>query len=221
MRDLEFALAAALATAAYAVVTSTIWPLYTRSAGKGVKLLGARRSPTKPSAWTRACPLGSTATCCHLLWSVASTALPRTGILGGRCSRENVELVHTAIDAFNRQDLAALADFCAEDFEFVSVLAAVDAGAPHISGPRGLERGTSRACATPAGGVVDRRFPGLRRRADSLAAVVRMTGRGQHSGVTVDRTIGMTYRLRDGKVSRMRVAYLEPHEALEAVGLSE
>ena len=55
---------------------------------------------------------------------------------------------------------------------------------------------------------------------DSLAAVVRVAGRGQLSGAAVDRTIGMTYRLRDGKIWRMR-AYLEPREALEAIGLSE
>ena len=43
-------------------------------------------------------------------------------------SQENVKLVHRAIEAFNRQDPAGLAGLCADDFDFVSVLKAVDAG---------------------------------------------------------------------------------------------
>ena len=42
-------------------------------------------------------------------------------------SEENVELVEALIDAFNRRDLKTLADLSHEDFEFVSVLAGVDA----------------------------------------------------------------------------------------------
>jgi ketosteroid isomerase-like protein len=134
-------------------------------------------------------------------------------------SREDVELVHRAIDAFNRQDLAALADFCADDFEFVSIPSAVDAGGSTYRGKHAWSGYFARMRDRWAEWWVDD-FQVFDAGDDSLAAVVRVAGRGQHSGVTVDRTIGMTYRLREGKVWRMR-AYLEPHEALEAVGLRE
>ena len=54
----------------------------------------------------------------------------------------------------------------------------------------------------------------------SLAAVVQVAAEASTAGVAVDRTIGVTCRLRKGKLWRMR-AYLDPQEALEAVGLSE
>lgn len=133
--------------------------------------------------------------------------------------RENVELVHKAIDAFNREDLAALADFCADDFEFVSILSAVDAGGSTYRGQQAWSGYFARMRDTWAEWWVDD-FQVFDAGDDSLAAVVRVAGKGHHSGAIVDRTIGMTYRLRKGKVWRMH-AYLEPHEALEAVGLRE
>jgi ketosteroid isomerase-like protein len=132
-------------------------------------------------------------------------------------SQENVEFVHRAIDAFNRQDLAALAEFCTDDFEFVSMLTAVDAGGSTYRGRHAWSEYFARMRDTWAEWWVDD-FQVFDAGNDSLAAVVQMAGRGQHSGVAVDRTIGMTYRLRDGVICHMR-AYLEPREALEAVGL--
>ena len=49
-------------------------------------------------------------------------------------SRENVEIVQRAIDAFNRRDIRALAELSHEDLEFVSVLTAVDAGGASYHG---------------------------------------------------------------------------------------
>ena len=46
------------------------------------------------------------------------------------------------------------------------------------------------------------------------------SGKGKASGVPVDQRIGVAYRFRNGKLWRMR-SYLDPAEALEAVGLSE
>ena len=134
-------------------------------------------------------------------------------------SQENVEIVRQAIDAFNRQDLAALAHLCADDFEFVSILSAVDAGGSTYRGRRSWDGYFARMRDTWAEWWVDD-FRVLDAGDDNLVAVVRVAGKGHHSGATVDRTIGMTYRLREGKVWRMR-AYLEPHEALEAVGLRD
>jgi len=134
-------------------------------------------------------------------------------------SRENVEFIHRAIDAFNRQDVAALAGLCADDFEFVSMLSAVDAGDSTYRGPDAWREYFARMHETWAEWRID--DSQVSDAGDgSLVAVVRVAGRGRHSGVVVDRTLGMTYHLREGKIWRMR-AYLDPDEALQAVGLRE
>ena len=51
-------------------------------------------------------------------------------------SRENVELAHTSIDLFNHRDLSGLAEHSHSDFEFVSVLTAVDTGGATFRGPQ-------------------------------------------------------------------------------------
>ena len=68
-------------------------------------------------------------------------------------ARENVEFVHRAIDAFNRRDLVALAEFCTDDFEFVSVLSAVDAEGSTYRGGDAWS-GILRADAGHLGGLV-------------------------------------------------------------------
>jgi ketosteroid isomerase-like protein len=55
-------------------------------------------------------------------------------------SQENVEIVRQAVDAFNRRDISGLADLCDQDFEFVSVLTAVDAQAATYRGLEGWTR---------------------------------------------------------------------------------
>ena len=55
---------------------------------------------------------------------------------------------------------------------------------------------------------------------DRVAAVFRLVGKGKSSGVPVDREVGLAYTIRRGKLWRMR-SYLDPSEALDAVGLSE
>jgi ketosteroid isomerase-like protein len=51
-----------------------------------------------------------------------------------------------------------------------------------------------------------------------VVAVLREQARGRASGVRVDRRSGWLFTFRDGKVLRMEI-YLEPLEALKAVGL--
>ncbi len=53
---------------------------------------------------------------------------------------------------------------------------------------------------------------------DCVVAAFRLVGQGRHSGVPVERKLGITYQIREGKLWRMR-SYLDPSEALEAVGL--
>jgi ketosteroid isomerase-like protein len=134
-------------------------------------------------------------------------------------SHENVELVRRAIEAFNRRDLTALAEVAHDDFEFVSVLTAVDA-----------EGGTYRGSAawTTYFKDMDETWKEWRVEdpqvldggEDRVAGLVRVVGTGRHSDAQVELSMGLVYVVRDGKLWRMH-SYADPAEALEAVGLKE
>ena len=134
-------------------------------------------------------------------------------------SQENVDLVRRLVEAFNRRDMRGLAELSHDDLEFVSVLTAVDAGGATY---RGSETWTSYFAAMnetwDEWQVED--FQVFDGREDGVAGVFRIVGKGKHSGAPVEHEIGLAYRIRDGKVWRMR-SYLDPGQALEAVGLRE
>jgi ketosteroid isomerase-like protein len=132
-------------------------------------------------------------------------------------SAANVEIVTRAVEAFNRHDLEALSDLSHDDLEFVSVLTAVDAGAA-----------TYRKHRTWTAYFADmdlswekwqvgdfRVYDGPE---DRLAATFRLTGKAKRSGVPIAREVGITYRIRDGKLWRVR-SYPDPQEALGAMRL--
>jgi ketosteroid isomerase-like protein len=131
----------------------------------------------------------------------------------------NAEIVKTAIDAFNRRDMRALADLSHEDLEIVSVLTAANLGGATY---RGLEAWTSYFAAMAETWkewqVEDVHvFDGSD---DRVACLCRMVGEGKLSGAPVERAVGITYEFRQAQLWRVR-SYLDPGEALEAVGLRE
>jgi ketosteroid isomerase-like protein len=133
-------------------------------------------------------------------------------------SQENVDLVWGLVEAFNGRDMGRLAELSHEDLEFVSVLAVAAGGATY----RGSETWTSYFAAMDETWeewqVEDSRvFDGGE---DRVAGVFRIVGTGKHSGAPVEHEIGLAYRIREGKLWRMR-SYLDPGEALEAAGLRE
>jgi ketosteroid isomerase-like protein len=134
-------------------------------------------------------------------------------------SQENVELVHRAREAFNRRDFRALAELTHDDLEFVSVLTAVDAGGGTYRGPQAWVSYFARMDDTWEDWQVED-FRVFDAGDDRVAAAFRLVGTGKSSGVRVERAVGIAYWLRDGKFWRMR-SFLDPGEALEAVGLSE
>jgi ketosteroid isomerase-like protein len=134
-------------------------------------------------------------------------------------SRDNVEVVLAAIAAFNRHDAQALADLCTPDFEFTSVLTAVEADGATYRGERAWMDYFERMDETwDEWGVEEYRV--FDAGDEQLACVFRIAGRGRTSEAAIGQTIGITYRLREGKLWRMR-SYLRPSDALEAVGLTE
>jgi ketosteroid isomerase-like protein len=60
----------------------------------------------------------------------------------------------------------------------------------------------------------------LMERGDHVVATVEARGYGKHSDVEVNAMVGHVWTLRGGRIVAWHV-YMEPTEALEAVGLSE
>lgn len=132
-------------------------------------------------------------------------------------SQENVEIIRSAIAAFRREDFRRLADVCDEDFEFVSVMTALEETS--YRGRNTWENYYNDMHETWEQWQVEdlQVFDGGD---DRVAAVIRLVGTGRRSGAPVEATIGIAYRIRQGKLWRAR-SYLDPGEALEAFGLSE
>ena len=55
---------------------------------------------------------------------------------------------------------------------------------------------------------------------EMVVAAIRVHGRGRKSGMEISQRLFDIFELRDGKIVRMK-ENLDPHQALEAAGLSE
>jgi ketosteroid isomerase-like protein len=134
-------------------------------------------------------------------------------------ARGNVEAVETAIEAFNRRDLSALADLSDDDLEIVSVLTAANLGGATY---RRSEAWTAYFAAMDEAWqewqLEDFRL--LDGGDDHVVCLCRMVGMGKQSGVPVERPTGIVFRFRRARLWRIR-SYLDPEDALEAVGLRE
>lgn len=132
-------------------------------------------------------------------------------------SRDDVEFVERAVAAFNARDFEALYELSHPDLEFTSILTAVDAGGATYRGRRAWERYFES---------MDDLWDGWRLEdvdirdgePGRVACILRLVGAGRHSGVPVERRIGVSYLIRDGQVRRL-TAHPDPEDALRAVGL--
>jgi ketosteroid isomerase-like protein len=132
-------------------------------------------------------------------------------------SEENVEIVRTAYDAFERGDLEAVSQLQGPAIEWQTSVEDPDA-------------------ATHRGRVAVRRyiegymetFLGLRADleecveapSDRVLATVRYTGRARASGIDMDWRQWLVYTFKEGLIVRAE-EYFDREQALEAAGLSE
>jgi ketosteroid isomerase-like protein len=130
-------------------------------------------------------------------------------------SQENVEIVRSAFEAYNRGDLAA-------------VLEAVD---PSVVIVQPLELGGStqhgHAGVVEALGMWPEEWDDyetdLVRTIDAgehVVVVARQRGRSRATGMELDARFSFLMTLREGKIASWRL-FVHEHDALEAVGLSE
>ncbi len=127
-------------------------------------------------------------------------------------SRENVEVVRRAVEAYRRGDFdAALADVHPEvawhPFE-EAPMQGVEAVRAYLTR---WESDWEELETTPEE-FIDA--------GDQVVAVVHFRGRGRGSGIEVDARSYSVHTVRDGKTVAME-EFLERDEALKAVGLSE
>ena len=125
----------------------------------------------------------------------------------------------TLIEAINTRDFEGIAGmrWLDPEFEFRSALSATE-GEFHV-GAAGLREWKESMDSVWANFRVE--MVDLRELNDGRAVVIyRATGEGRGSGVPLDTRTGQVWTFRDGKLWRNQ-SYLDPREALEAVGLSE
>jgi ketosteroid isomerase-like protein len=133
-------------------------------------------------------------------------------------SREYVEAVRTAFEAWNRGDREGWLAACHPEVEWRSaVLLQVEgAGAVH-RGPAEVGRFWDEWHAL---WDLEVAVSELRDLGDSVLALARIKTRGKSSGAETERPVGYVFQFEDGLIRRAR-AYLSADEALKAVGLSE
>jgi len=131
-------------------------------------------------------------------------------------SEENVELVHQAIDAFNRRDLDAFLALVDPHMEFTPYVVAMEGGYQGHDGVRRWWQELFEVFPDWHGEPMEvRDLGGL-----TLAAL-RLEGRGGESGTPVEQMLWQLAEWStDGKVVRVG-HYSSEAEALEAAGLTE
>jgi ketosteroid isomerase-like protein len=132
-------------------------------------------------------------------------------------SEENVEVIRTAYDAFERGDLDAVSQLQSPAIEWQTSVEDPDA-ATH-RGRAAVRRYIEGYMET---------FPGLRAEleecveapGDRVLATVRYTGRARASGMEMDWRQWLIYTFKDGLIVRSE-EYFDCDQALDAAGLRE
>ena len=131
-------------------------------------------------------------------------------------SQENVEVMRTAMEAFNRRDGTGFDAVLANDAEIVPVRAALE-GTVY----RGTDAGTQYCTAVEESwDNLSWEIDEMRVGADWVIALGRIRGQGHDTGVAIDSKAGWLAHFRDGVITRFQT-YADRAKALEAAGLSE
>jgi ketosteroid isomerase-like protein len=132
-------------------------------------------------------------------------------------SQENVELLHRAVETFNRRDLAGFLELSDPGIQFTPYERAVEGLGPYC--------GHDGVCAW--WGNSFEAFPDLaaelydvRSQGDRTVARGRLHGTGAGSGAAFERTLWMAHEWRAGK-ALWWYAFDDEVDALKAVGLEE
>jgi ketosteroid isomerase-like protein len=131
-------------------------------------------------------------------------------------SEANVEVMRTAMEAFNRRDGTGFDAVLANDAEIVPVRAALE-GTVYT----GTNAGTQYCTAVEESwDNLSWEIEEVRVGADWVIALGRIRGQGHDTGVAIDSKAGWLAHFRDGLITRFQT-YADRTKALEAAGLPE
>jgi ketosteroid isomerase-like protein len=133
-------------------------------------------------------------------------------------SRENVEIVRAAYDAWNRGDLQSVLDRLHPELEWEEnpdVYPGLDRSYRGHAGF--LKRQRDAFDIWEWFRVEEQDFIDA---GEHVVVFLRLMGKGRYSGIEVEMRVYDVFTFRDGKVARHRL-YANRAEALEAVGLAE
>jgi ketosteroid isomerase-like protein len=128
---------------------------------------------------------------------------------------ENVEVVRRAHQALNGGDMDALVVLC--DAEFRLDMSDRVFNPAVYAGHEGIRRFYTEVRDVWANYVWEPEE--LIKAGDNVVALLRSIGRGQGSGVEVERRTAIVWTVRDGRAMALRF-FRDRREALEAVGLA-
>ena len=134
-------------------------------------------------------------------------------------SQENVEIVRRVSDAYNRRDVGAMLDELHPEIEWHPWLQLQLGGEATVyRGHQGVQRGIREL--EEAFSEIQAEQSEIRDLGERVVAIGHHRGRGKESGAITESPLAWIVEFKSGKVIRVR-EYLDPKEALEAVGLSE
>ena len=136
----------------------------------------------------------------------------------GAMSQENVEIVRRVTDAYNRLDVGAMLDELHPEIEWHPWLQLqLGGGATVYRGHEGVRKGIRD---WKKRSLRSRQSTEIRDLGERVVAIGHHRGRGKESGAITESPLAWIVEFKSGKVIRVR-EYLDPKQALEAVGLSE
>lgn len=132
-------------------------------------------------------------------------------------SQENVNVVQSAFDAWERGDTDSILQVCDE-----SIVITQPAELPGVAPRQYGHAGVLEAFALWPEQWDDYRVEILRTfdSGDQVVVTTHQSGRSKDSGIEVATQFTFLFRIRDGKITEWRMFMREP-EALEAAGLAD
>ena len=134
-------------------------------------------------------------------------------------SQENVAIVRRVSDAYNRRDVGAMLDELHPEIEWYPWLQVqLGGGATLYRGHQGVRDGIRDG--EEAFAEIQAEQSEIRDLGERVIAIGHLRARGKESGAITESALAWIVEFNSGKVIRVR-EYLDPQEALDAVGLSE
>ena len=131
-------------------------------------------------------------------------------------SQDNVEIIRSLVDAWNRGDREAFMAMWDEEAEFYPLRAQLEGES--YRGHDGLERFFGEMAEDWED--VGFEMHEARDAGEQVVSIGRFRARGRASGVDINVPLGVFTRMREGKIVYTRF-FSEPADALEAAGLTD